>query len=33
VITRPFNSYSIMNSDSTKIEIDTVNFIGPLQEK
>lgn len=33
VITRPFNSYSLVENDTTKIEIDTVNFIGPLQEK
>lgn len=30
IIKRPFNSYGIMDNDSTKIEIDSVNFIGPL---
>lgn len=30
IIKRPFNSYGIMENDSTKIEIDSVNFIGPV---
>lgn len=30
IIKRPFNSYGIMEDDSTKIEIDSINFIGPF---
>jgi LPS export ABC transporter protein LptC len=34
VIQRPFDSYAIVNRDSTEIPyIDTVNFIGPLLKK
>ena len=29
----PFNNYAIMVQDSTAVEIDSVNFIGPLQKK
>ena len=29
----PFNNYAIMSQDSTKVVIDSVNFIGPLQKK
>ena len=29
----PFNNYAIMTQDSTKVVIDSVNFIGPLQKK
>ena len=29
----PFNNYAIMSQDSTKVIIDSVNFIGPLQKK
>ena len=29
----PFNNYAIMGQDSTKVVIDSVNFIGPLQKK
>ena len=29
----PFNHYAIMSQDSTKVIIDSVNFIGPLQKK
>ena len=28
----PFNNYAIMSQDSTKVVIDSVNFIGPLQK-
>ena len=28
-----FNNYAIMGQDSTKVVIDSVNFIGPLQKK
>ena len=28
----PFNNYAIMSQDSTKVIIDSVNFIGPLQK-
>lgn len=33
VIIRPFNSYGIVSSDSTFVEVDTVNFIGPFPKK
>ena len=29
----PFNNYAIMVQDRTAVEIDSVNFIGPLQKK
>ena len=29
----PFNNYAIMSQDSTKVGIDSVNFIGPLLKK
>lgn len=29
-ILKPFNSYGIIGSDSTKVVIDSVNFIGPF---
>ena len=29
----PFNNYAVMSQDSTKVVIDSVNFIGPLQKK
>ncbi len=32
-IFKPFNSYGIVVKDSTKIVIDSVNFIGPLLKK
>lgn len=32
-IERPFNSYGVVVQDSTKILIDSVNFIGPLIKK
>lgn len=33
VILKPFNNYALLVKDSTKVSIDTVNFIGPLQKK
>lgn len=33
VIIRPFNSYGIVSRDTTEVEVDTVNFIGPLLKK
>ena len=30
---RPFNNYAIMGQDSTKVVIDSVNFIGPMLKK
>lgn len=30
IIHRPFNSYSVVVQDSTRVVIDTANFIGPL---
>ena len=33
IIFNPFNSYGIVVQDSTKVLIDSVNFIGPLQKK
>lgn len=33
VILRPFDSFGRNETDSTKVYIDTVNFIGPLQRK
>jgi len=33
VIMRPFNSYGVVENDSTQIIIDSVNFIGPFQKK
>lgn len=33
VIFRPFNNYAVIVQDTTAVEIDTVNFIGPLQKK
>ena len=33
IIFKPFNSYGIVVQDSTKVLIDSVNFIGPLQKK
>ena len=29
----PFNNYAIMTQDSTKVTVDSVNFVGPLQKK
>ena len=31
-ILRPFNSYGVVTQDSTKVVIDSVNFIGPFQK-
>ena len=33
VLYRPFNSYVYVLQDSTKVVIDSVNFIGPLLKK
>ena len=30
IIQRPFNSYSIVEQDTTKVVLDSVNFIGPF---
>ena len=33
ILMRPFNNEFIVGSDTTKVVIDSVNFIGPLQKK
>lgn len=33
IILKPFNNYALLTKDSTKVEIDTINFIGPFQKK
>lgn len=33
IIFRPFNSYGIVMQDSTAVNVDSVNFIGPVQRK
>ncbi len=33
IIYNPFNSYGIVVQDSTKIIIDSINFIGPMRKK
>lgn len=33
VINKPFNSYSVVVQDTTKVLIDSVNFIGPIIKK
>ncbi len=33
IIQRPFNSYTVVVQDSTKVLIDSINFIGPLLPK
>ena len=33
IILRPFDSYGYVEQDTTKVVIDTVNFIGPLLKK
>ena len=33
VIFNPFNSYGIVAQDSTKVVVDSVNFIGPIRKK
>ncbi len=33
IIFRPFNSFGVVVQDSTKVVIDSVNFIGPLQKR
>lgn len=32
-ILKPFNNYGIITQDSTKVSVDSVNFIGPRQKK
>lgn len=31
IIKRPFNSYGVVSQDSTKLYVDTINFVGPIQ--
>lgn len=33
IILKPFNSYGIVQQDSTEVLIDSVNFIGPMPKK
>ncbi|MCQ2142676.1 MAG: LPS export ABC transporter periplasmic protein LptC [Bacteroidales bacterium] len=33
VILRPFNSYGLVEKDTTEVVIDSVNFIGPMAKK
>ena len=33
IIQRPFNSYGVVEQDSTKVVLDSVNFIGPFPPK
>ena len=33
ILRRPFNSYGVTEKDTTKIVIDSVNFIGPFKKK
>ena len=33
IILKPFDSYGLMKEDSTKVMIDSANFIGPLLKK
>ena len=33
IIQRPFNSYSVVEQDTTKVVLDSVNFIGPFPLK
>ena len=33
VILRPFNSYGVVVQDTTRVLVDSVNFIGPLRKK
>ena len=33
IIFKPFNSYGIVVQDTTKVLIDSVNFIGPMRKK
>jgi hypothetical protein len=33
IIFNPFNSYGIVVEDSTRVVIDSINFIGPLPKK
>jgi hypothetical protein len=33
IIHRPFNSYSVVVQDTTRVLVDSANFIGPLLRK
>ena len=33
ILHRPFNSYGVTDRDTTKVVIDSVNFIGPFKKK
>ena len=33
IIFNPFNSYGIVVQDSTRVAVDSINFIGPIQKK
>ena len=33
IIFNPFNSYGIVAEDSTKVVVDSINFIGPIRKK
>jgi LPS export ABC transporter protein LptC len=33
IIFNPFNSYGIIEQDSTKVVVDSINFIGPIRKK
>jgi LPS export ABC transporter protein LptC len=33
IIFNPFNSYGVVVEDSTKVVVDSINFIGPIQKK
>lgn len=33
ILHRPFNSYGVTEKDTTKVVIDSVNFIGPFKKK
>ena len=30
IILKPFNSYGVVVQDTTRVEVDSINFIGPL---
>ena len=33
ILNRPFNAYVVTNKDTTKVVLDSVNFIGPFKKK
>ena len=33
IIKKPFNSYSVVVTDTTAILVDSINFIGPFLKK